>query len=197
MAIPVLWKDVVGFEGLYIVSNLGEIRSVDHYVRCNDGKRLVRGRTLKPCDRGNGYPFVTMGKDGKQYNMSVHRVVAIAFLPNPNNLPEVNHKDANTFNYSLDNLEWCDRKYNVNYGTAQARHSVTASDSFKRTGYYQQILEGFLWKAVAKCGTDGNEIERYKSIKEASEKTGVFQGDISRCCKGIRKTCGGFKWMYI
>ena len=193
------WRDIEGYEGLYQVSNEGRVKSVGRViVRSNGRRQIIRERILAPATNCFGYKYVnlrTQGVGGK--SITIHRLVAKAFVPNPNNLPEVNHKDECKENNSADNLEWCDRKYNVNYGTAQARHSVTASDSFKRTGYYQQILEGFLWKAVAKCGTDGNEIERYKSIKEASEKTGVFQGDISRCCKGIRKTCGGFKWMYI
>lgn len=177
MATPVLWKDVVGFEGLYIVSNFGEIRSVDHYVKCNSGKRLVKGRTLKPCDRGNGYPFVTMGKDGKQYNMSVHRVVAIAFLPNPNNLPEVNHKDTNTFNYSLDNLEWCDRKYNNNYSNRAYKAAVS-----KRKRILQIKNE--------------TVIRIWNSISEIERNTGISAGNISECCNGKRSTAGGYSWKF-
>ena len=74
-----IWKDVVGFEGLYQVSDLGRARSLSHYVRCNKGRRHVKGKILKPVDRGNGYAFVTFGKDGKQYNISLHRKVAEAF----------------------------------------------------------------------------------------------------------------------
>lgn len=177
MATPVLWKDVVGFEGLYIVSNQGEIRSVDHYVRCNSGMRLVKGRTLKPCDRGNGYPFVTMGKDGKQYNMSIHRVVAMAFLPNPYNLPEVNHKDTNTFNYSLDNLEWCDRQYNNNYFD---RAYKAAREKRKRI---VQIKNGIVVKI-------------WNSISEIERNMKISAGNISECCNGRRNTAGGYSWKF-
>ena len=108
-----IWKDAIGFEGLYQVSNFGRARSIAHEVNCNKGKRIVKGKLLKAVDRGNGYAFVTFGKDGKQYNISLHRMVASVFIPNPLNLPEVNHIDRNPMNARADNLEWCDRTITI------------------------------------------------------------------------------------
>lgn len=172
-----IWKDVIGFEGLYIVNKHGEIRSVDHYVKCNTGRRLVKGKTIKPCDRGNGYPFVTMGKNGKQYNMSIHRVVAMAFLPNPENLPEVNHKDTNSFNFDLDNLEWCDRKYNNNY----ANRAYKSGE--KRRRRVEQIKDGFV-------------IRVWNSLSEIGKECKLSIGNISECCNGRRNSVGGYNWRF-
>jgi hypothetical protein len=177
MAIPEIWKDVVGFEGLYIVNCHGEIRSVDHYVKCNTGTRLVRGKTLKPCDRGNGYPFVTMGKDGKQYNMSIHRVIAIAFLPNPDRLPEVNHKDTDPSNYDLSNLEWCDRTYNNNY----ANRAYKVAQMKKKE--IEQIKNGVVVKV-------------WNSLSAIGRECGISTGNISECCNGRRNTAGGYMWKF-
>ncbi len=172
-----LWKDVKGFEGLYMVSNRGEVKSIDHYVNCNKGKRLVKGRTLKPCDRGNGYPFVTMGRDGKQYNVSIHRAVAIAFIPNPQNLLEVNHKDTNPSNYDVDNLEWCNRTYNNNYANRPFKASM------KQRKRIVQIDKN-------------KEIKKWNSLSEIHKNLGISIGNISQCCTGKRNTAGGYSWKF-
>lgn len=172
-----IWKDVKGFEGLYMVSNYGRIKSIDHYVKCNSGRRLVRGKILKPCDRGNGYPFVTMGKGGKQYNVSIHRAVALAFIPNPDNLPEVNHKDTNPSNFDVNNLEWCDRTYNNNY----AKRAFKAAQKKK--------------KRIVQLDGD-NIIKIWDSLSEIQKNMGFSAGNISYCCSGKRSTANGFSWKF-
>lgn len=172
-----VWKTIEGFEGLYEVSNTSKIRSVDHFVKCNSGKRLIKGKELKPCDRGNGYMFVTLGKDGKQYNMSLHRAVAQAFIPNPENLPEINHKDENPANNLLDNLEWCDRTYNNNYGTRTLRASISKN------------------KKV--CQIKNNIIVKiWDSFTSINKENGWSIGNISSCCNGKRKRAYGYEWRY-
>ena len=116
------WRPVVGYEGLYEVSNTGRVRSVDRYVKtCYGSYRLHKGKVLSPGIRPDGYLVVSL-----QYRMfRVHRIVAEAFLPNPDNLPQVNHKDEDKSNNRVDNLEWCDSKYNNNYGTARIRERDT------------------------------------------------------------------------
>lgn len=103
-----IWKDIFEFIG-YQVSNFGRIRSLKTY------------KILKQYNRGNGYMFVRLFHHGKHFNLYVHRLVAKAFIPNPNKLPCVNHKDENRSNNEVNNLELCDRKYNINYGTAIQR----------------------------------------------------------------------------
>lgn len=108
------WKSITGYEGLYEVSSYGRVRSLDKYDSIN---RFLRGRILKLCDNGCGYLSVVLYSNSKRKLCLVHRMVAQAFIPNPYNLPQVNHRDENPSNNNVDNLEWCDGKYNVNYGT--------------------------------------------------------------------------------
>lgn len=118
-----IWKSVRGFEGYYEVSNLGRVRSVDRHIydKVRKCDRLLKGRVLSTRDNGNGYKGVMFCKEHKLYQMYVHRLVAEAFIPNPNNYPVVNHKDENKGNNSRYNLEWCDGSYNNNYGTRTQR----------------------------------------------------------------------------
>ena len=109
-----IWRPVVGYEGLYEVSNTGRVRSLDKYDSMN---RFLRGRILRLFTDGLGYLRAQLYSNSKRKSFLVHRLVAQAFIPNPDNLPQVNHRDENPSNDNVDNLEWCDGKYNVNYGT--------------------------------------------------------------------------------
>lgn len=110
-----IWKDILGYEGLYQVSNLGNVRSLN-YRRSGKTKLLKQGTD-------NGYKRVELSKNGKKKKYWVHRLVAIAFISNPNNYKEVNHKDEDKSNNNVNNLEWCTREYNNNYGTRNKRTS--------------------------------------------------------------------------
>ena len=111
-----IWKDIKGYEGFYQVSNLGNVKStgfykcihnVLYYKKCN--------KLLSPNDNGYGYNVISLMKKGKRKSCYIHRLVAEAFIPNPNNEKEVNHKDENKKNNVVDNLEWCNRSYNYHY----------------------------------------------------------------------------------
>jgi hypothetical protein len=103
----IIWKTVKDYENIYLVSNTGIIKSVDHLVVHKNGRnRIQKGRILKTSISKKGYVQVSLSKDNIRFHTGVHRVVAIAFIPNPNNLPEVNHKDGNKLNNEDDNLEW-------------------------------------------------------------------------------------------
>ena len=108
------WRPIEGYEGLYEVSNTGQVRSLDKYDSMN---RFLRGRILRLFTDGLGYLRAQLYSNSKRKSFLVHRLVAQAFIPNPDNLPQVNHRDENPSNDNVDNLEWCDGKYNVNYGT--------------------------------------------------------------------------------
>ena len=114
------WLPVVGYENYYEVSNNGKVRSLDRIVACNKGFTVKKGIVLKQYIK-QGYHYVCLQKDGHRYFTGVHRLVANSFLPNPNCLPEINHKDENKHNNSVENLEWCSHTYNVRYGTAIKR----------------------------------------------------------------------------
>ena len=126
-----IWRPVVGYEGLYEVSSYGRVRSVDRYVKtCYGSYRLHKGKVLSPGIRPDGYLVVSL-----QYKMfRVHRLVAQAFIPNPDNLPQVNHKNEVKSDNCVDNLEWCDATYNNNYGTARIRAKETAIKNGSCTG---------------------------------------------------------------
>lgn len=116
------WKDIKGYEGFYQVSNLGRVKSLAKYQKGNGGSIFWRKETiLKPANSGRGYLMVVLIKNKKRKSYILHRLVADAFIPNPYNLPQVNHKDENKTNNVVSNLEWCDNKYNSNYGTRNIR----------------------------------------------------------------------------
>ena len=121
-----IWRPIEGYEGLYEVSNTGRVRSVDRYVKtCYGSYRLYKGKVLSLVITSYGYFVVSLHFNGKQNTIKVHRIVAQAFIPNPDNLPEVNHKDEVKTNNNVDNLEWCDSKYNNSYGSKIERQKKT------------------------------------------------------------------------
>lgn len=110
-----IWRPVKDYEGYYEVSNLGRVRSLDKYVNTKcDSMRMRNGRVLK-CIKHNEYMWVSLSKDNIKSKKRVHRLVAEAFIPNPYNLPYINHKDENKTNNVLENLEWCTPAYNTQY----------------------------------------------------------------------------------
>lgn len=166
-----IWKDVVGFEGLYKVSNLGNVRSV--------ARLGTNGVVLKKRYFATGYEKTTLYKNCKQTTFVTHRIVAEAFIPNPNNLPQINHIDGNKLNNRVDNLEW-----------------VTCSDNVKHAYRTGLIDIGKISKPVAQY-KNGVEIARYNSIQDAHRITGAATTNISRVCMGINKTTLGYGWKYI
>ena len=162
------WKPVVGYEGHYQVSNFGRVKSIKF------GKEIMLKQHI---NIKGGYYYVCLLKNGKHKNYYVHRLVAQAFIPNPNNLPQVNHKDENKTNNNVDNLEWCTNEYNHNYGTINERISQSQS------------------KPVLQYDLNGNFIKEWKSVNECG-RNGFNQGDICKCCNGKRKTAKGFIWRY-
>jgi hypothetical protein len=174
------WKAIKGYEGIYEVSNLGRVRSLDRHRKAAYGKTaFIRGIEVAiRRNSTNDYLIVCLSKDGKSIHALVHRLVAEAFVPNPNNLPQVNHKDEDKGNNRSDNLEWCDQYYNNHYGTAIARRSITRG------------------RKVVQCDMDGNEIARYNSAREAERAIGKSQAAISRACTGEYKSAYGFLWRY-
>lgn len=162
-----IWKDIEGYEGLYQVSNLGRVKSL------GNGGSNSKERILKQLNK-NGYFGVCLCKEGKPKGFDIHRLVASEFIPNPDNLPMVNHKDECKTNNRVDNLEWCSAKYNNNYGTRIQR--ITEKKS-------KQVL----------CVETG---KTYPSLRQAERELGISHNNISAVCLGKYKTCGGFHWRY-
>lgn len=163
------WKCIKGYElyPIYQVSNYGRVK------RLNSNEHKI----LKPFYK-QGYLYIGLCKDGKQKQFRLHRLVAEAFIPNPNNLPEVNHKDEDKTNNRADNLEWCTSKENTNYGSRNSKISTA------------------LTKAVIGYNDRGFE-KRFNSMTEASICVSRSSpSHIGDCCRGKRKTSGGLKWRF-
>lgn len=170
------WKDVNGYEGLYLVSSEGDILSLPRTVKTRNASGCItihrKAKRIKPRLRGRGdlmYQAVTLSKDGKSKTYSLHRIVALAFIPNPENYDEINHKDENPLNNRVDNLEWCTRQYNIDYSKS------------KRVAQY----------------LNGEKIAEYKSISYASELTGIKRTSINNALGGWSRTAGGYEWRYV
>ena len=179
-----IWKDIEGYEGLYQVSNLGRVRSLgrDLMRKSRYGTMApyhINGRVLKPLHSQGDYCYVHLfDKDGTSTNQKVHRLVALAFVPNPNNLNEVNHIDEDKENNRADNLEWCKHVDNCNHGTRNGRSAV------KRGIQVEQLT------------LDGHHVAFYQSACDASRQTGIARKGINDCCRRHLKTAGGYLWKY-
>ena len=171
-----IWKPKKDYEGLYEVSNFGRVKSL------GNGKSK-KSKLLKPGKNKQGYLFVIFYKNGKRKTFRVNRLVAEAFIPNPDNLPQVNHIDENKENNIVENLEWCDCKYNINYGTHNERSAKTR-------------INGKLSKPVLQLSLTGEFIKEWESVRECG-RNGFDKGNVSACCRGERKTHKGFKWCYV
>lgn len=176
-----IWKDVVGYEGYYQVSNKGNVRSVDRRVQCSNSVRFYKGRVLSQCQDDKGYFRVLLAVAGMHKSRQIHRLVAEAFIDNPNNLPEVNHKDENPSNNSVDNLEWCSKVYNLEYGTGRARSMKSQHK-----------------KAVQQFDLNGNLIAEFDGVNSAARSIGKSKDAtaITKCCSGKNQTAHGYIWRY-
>lgn len=171
-----VWKDIDGFVGLYQISNHGRIKSFRESTKFYGQTEHLLSPTVTP----NGYETVTLytGPSGR-HKFLVHRLVAQAFIPNPNHYEAVNHKDENKRNNHVDNLEWCTLSYNNAYGTARIRQILT-----KGTPVQQLTLEGY-------------PLAVYNSVHIASQITGTPKHGIKDCLSGKSQSSNGYIWKYI
>ena len=167
------WRDVVGYEGCYMVSSMGRVYSCPNHIH--------NGMILKADKYQNGYYRVALSRHGKKKYIMIHRLVAQAFIPNPNNYPVVNHKDENKANNFVGNLEWCSIKYNNTYGKVSRK---------------ERILNCKLGRAVVQMTLKGEDIAVFSSLNEAGRYVGVSAANIASACTGFVKTSAGFKWRY-
>ena len=177
-----VWKPVKGYEGIYEVSDLGRVRSLPRMLTDSKGRRHPVPMKILRAHNRKGYVGYRLCNGSAIVEFSAHRLVAMAFIPNPDNLPIVNHRDENPKNNQVSNLEWCDISYNTRYGTGVER--AQANHVYHR-------------KAVEQLTKDGQQVATSKGVKEASRATGADASVIVRVCKGRHETAGGYRWRYI
>lgn len=159
-----IWKPIMGFEDIYEISNKGNVRKIK-------GAIILKGQLTQ------GYKKIILTKNRKRYNFFIHRLVAKAFIPNPNNYPIINHIDENPLNNNVDNLEWCSYKYNTNYGTCIERRS---RNHYKSVNQYK----------------NGYFVKKWECIKLAGKSLNIDTSSITKAAKGLRKSAGGYVWQY-
>ena len=172
-----IWKDIKDYEGLYQVSNYGRVRSLKY-------RKTNISHIMSPACDSNGYLGLYLYKDKNRKRFQIHRLVAEYFIPNPYNLSQVNHKDENKLNNTVENLEWCDSKYNVNFGSRNDRVS-------------KKMTNGKRSKQVLQYKLDGSFVREWPSTRECG-RNGFNQSVIACCCRNEKsyKTAYGYLWKY-
>lgn len=214
-AVEVVRKPVKGYEGYYEVDQFGRVFGLNRIVEVEDNGRVyqkpVKGKQMKQSVHTAGYKTVSLTKKGKTKTEFVHRIVAQAFLDNPNNLPFVNHRDEDRTNNFVENLEWCTVSYNSTYNNVHKKrakklvgiphtdeHKEKISKSLKE--YYQTNKSASIGRVSKKkkrvIGVKGNEVFHFDSICEASKFVNGARANITRSCNSEFKTAYGYKWMF-
>lgn len=184
-----IWKDIPGYEGYYQASNLGLIRSIDRTIKTKYNKLVpLKGKILKQHIDACGYSYVSMYKNNKHSTLAVHRLVAMAFIPNPENKSDVNHKNCIKTCNVVNNLEWMTRSQNVKH----------AFDNGLGTKYWEGKFgkHHHSSKKINQLDLNGNFIKSWDGITEASRHLPVTRKGISNALTGKSKTSAGYKWEY-
>lgn len=182
-----IWRDVVGYEGQYLISSLGRIKGIDRIARRGNFSVRVPGLIKKVSINNRGYYSITLCKDARYRHFVIHKLVAQAFIPNPENKEYINHKDGNKLNNNINNLEWC----------TVSENNQHAYDIGLKVG-----------AALGKFGADNpsskpvlliardNKIIEFAGIHEAARATGLNASSICAALRGRAESCGGYKWEY-
>lgn len=186
-----IWKDVKNFEGMYQVSNKGRVRSLDRHDKHG---ALWKGKLFKLSPDKSGYIKTKFSVDGKRTVKLVHRLVAEAFIPNPENKPEVNHIDGDKQNNYVNNLEWVTSKENTRHGLENGLIKYNLEALAKG----QKKAVKATSKKVNQLTLEGDFIRQFKSFAEAGRSVGDVErrNSIRDVCKGRQKTAYGYLWEY-
>lgn len=186
-----LWKDIEGYEGDYQVSNLGNVRSL-RYGNNGPNQKGTGVKNLKRIVNSAGYYVVNLYKGGKMKQYFVHRLVAVAFIPNPIMLNEIDHINTNRLDNRINNLRWVTHKENINNPISSARRLDKCIKTLK-------TIKGRLHhssKRVEQYTKDGALVKVWDSMSDVRRELGIDSGSLTKACKGIQKSTGGFVWRY-
>lgn len=182
-----IWKSIEGYPK-YEVSNLGNIRSLNY-------RHTNKVKILKPHTNNNGYLLINLYQMGKMKTVQIHRLVAETFIPNPDNLPVVNHKDENKHNNCVDNLEWCTHKYNSNYGTAiERQRQKIIGRKGAMLGRFGKLHNHS--KPINQYDLEGKFIRSWDCAADVKRELGYSNQNISSCALGKTKSANGYVWRY-
>ena len=199
------WRDIIGYEGLYMVSNLGRVKSLERY---DSGGRKIKEKVLTGTIDKKGYIIVDLTKNNKGKKLKVHRLVAEAFIPNPEDKPFIDHINTIRDDNRVENLRWATHKENMNNEISKKKMSEATMSVGENNGMYGKKHSEETKKKMSKSHKGSNnsnsrkvrciELDRvFNSIIEAEEELGIFHQNIGKACRGIYKTCGGYHWEYI
>ena len=178
MTVSEAWRDIKGYEGLYMISSSGQVKSLGRSVMRRDGKKCTYPEKIRVgCADRKGYLRVVLCKNGVQKTYLVHRLVAEAFIPNPNNLPQVNHINEIKSDNRVENLEWVTCRENVNHGTGLFRNALARS------------------VPVVRISPNG-AIKWFRSASHAANVMHIVSQGIQNCCAHRQKTYKGYRWEY-
>lgn len=182
-----IWKDIKGYEGLYQISNLGMVKRIKRnlYVNAYNKSIVINAeKILKLNHVKSGYIFITLTANNTKRTLKVHRLVAEAFIPNPENKPEVNHINGDKCDNRVENLEWCTHAENMNHAS---KNNLLHIQSGNNNGNCKKINQYTL---------DNKLIKKWHSIYEITKETGFERHSITRCCTNKLKTYKGYIWKY-
>lgn len=188
-----VWKDVVGYEGLYQVSNLGRVKSVDRTILRSSTPQKVKGKIISQETQNTGYKIVNLWNKKNRKAFLVHRLVAEAFLNKQDGKDVIDHINGIRDDNRVVNLRWCTQKENSNYPIA--RHKYLSANK-KRIENIRSFHKKNSLK-VYQLSIDGIIIKKWDSVKQASDKLGILTSGIYAACVNVKNTAGGYKWKYV
>lgn len=204
-----IWADIKGYEGLYKISNYGNVKSLERYKKNHSKMAKVEEKDMKPYLNNNGYLYVNLNKNGICKHIYIHRLLMEAFVPNPNNYSCINHRDGNKLNNSLTNLEWCSYSYNNKEAyrlglkkpsknligkkrSEETKRKISKSQKGKKNKGVRKIM-----RAVNQYSLDGEFLNSYESSREAIRSLGKGTPScITIACRKEKTTAYGYIWRY-